>query len=174
MRKLTQSEKTLSCIVAAALFILLNIILGSYFLNHKAKLTDQIATKTNKLKSLQVLFADRQLWDKRAAWLQQKQPPLSNDNRAGEQLLEYIKSIAQKNDVLLENPGFATPAKTSYYHSVSLTIETKSTWPALIAFLRSVQQPEQFLVFESANVQIESTDPSMMHGKFRIAKWYAP
>jgi hypothetical protein len=29
-------------------------------------------------------------------------------------------------------------------------------------------------VFESVNLQIDSADPTMMRGKFKIARWFAP
>lgn len=160
--------------VGAMLFIIVNLFLVSSFLSQKTKLKAAIASRTSRLKSLQVLFADRQLWEKRQRWLDQNQPRLSNENGAGVQLLEYIKDVAKKNDVLLENPGFAAPEKTTSYHAISVNVETKSSWASLVAFLRSVQAPERFLVFESANIQIDPTDPAQMHGKFKIARWYAP
>jgi hypothetical protein len=43
-----------------------------------------------------------------------------------------------------------------------------------VRFLHDVQQPEGFVVFESVNLQIEPSDPTMMRGKFKIARWFAP
>jgi hypothetical protein len=36
-----------------------------------------------------------------------------------------------------------------------------------------VQQPEAFIVFENVNLAIDSGDPTMMRGKFKIARWFA-
>lgn len=41
-------------------------------------------------------------------------------------------------------------------------------------FLYEMQAPERFIVFESANLQIDQDDKTQIRGKFRIAKWYAP
>jgi len=64
-------------------------------------------------------------------------------------------------------PGTAATA-------ISVELQTKSTWPALITFLEHLQGPEQFIVVESANLRVDTSDPTMMRGNFKIAKWYAP
>src|SRR5205823_6349612 len=102
------------------------------------------------------------------------QPKLVNEGSAGVELLDYVKSVAKKSDVVLENPAIGSPAKAQFYRSVPVNIETKSSWATLIRFLESIQQPEQFIVFETANVAIDPADPAMMRGKFKIARWYAP
>jgi hypothetical protein len=37
-----------------------------------------------------------------------------------------------------------------------------------------MQDPEKFVVFESAQLQVDSADKTQMKGVFRVAKWYAP
>jgi hypothetical protein len=37
-----------------------------------------------------------------------------------------------------------------------------------------VQRPEEFVVFENVNLAIDGSDPTMMRGKFKIARWFAP
>jgi len=37
-----------------------------------------------------------------------------------------------------------------------------------------VQKPDGFVVFESVNLAIDSSDPTTMLGKFKIARWFAP
>ena len=174
MKQLTRSEKTLSVVVGTVFFILFNLLLVSHIVKRQAQLRIEITGKKTQLKALQVLFSERGKWITRDAWIREKQPRLANESGAGVQLLDQIKQIAKSNEVLLENPGWGAPEKTEFYRAVPVTIETKSSWPALIAFLRSIQQPDQFLVFESANVQIDPGDPAMMHGKFKVARWYLP
>jgi hypothetical protein len=44
----------------------------------------------------------------------------------------------------------------------------------LVHFLYDAQQPDAFVVFESVNLIIDSGDPTMMRGKFKVAKWFTP
>ncbi|MEY2439061.1 MAG: hypothetical protein QOI34_446, partial [Verrucomicrobiota bacterium] len=41
-------------------------------------------------------------------------------------------------------------------------------------FLYDVQQPEAFVVFENVTLAVDSSDPTKMRGKFKIARWFAP
>jgi len=174
MKALTRSEKTLSLVVGSLAFLLFNLLLGSFFLNQNARLHADFIAKSDELKKLQVLYSERDRWGKREGWLQKKQPKLENENRAGVELLDQVKQIAKSNEVLLDNPGLGVLDKKPFYKSVPVNIETKSSWPQLIAFLRSIQQPDQFLVLEKANVQIDSGDPSAIRGKFTVSRWYLP
>lgn len=174
MKQLTQREKVLAGAVGGILFLIINLVLVSKFLHSQAELRAMVVQKTNNLQVMEALSQARELWTKRDQWLGQKQPKLVNESSAGVQLLDYLKDNAKKAEVTLENPAIGTPTKTSSAISVPVSIETKSSWEALIRFLNSVQQPDQFIVFESANLQIDSTDQSQMRGRFKIARWYAP
>ena len=85
-----------------------------------------------------------------------------------------MKEIAGKHNVLIENPNLGGVDATPTHQATFVSIETKSPWQPLVRFLHDVQQPEGFVVFESVNLQIEPSDPTMMRGKFKIARWFAP
>ena len=161
-------------IIGSLAFLLFNLLLGSFFLNQKARLQADFIAKSTKLKNLQILFSERDRWNKREAWLQKIQPKLENESRAGVELLEQIKQIAKNNEVLLVNQGWGVLEKKEFYKSVPINFETKSSWPSLITFLRTVQQPDRFLVVEKADVKIDPGDPTQMHGNFTMARWYLP
>ena len=63
---------------------------------------------------------------------------------------------------------------TPSHQTVSATFETKSDWPPLVHFLYDVQRPEDFTVFEQVNLMVDANDPTVMRGRFKIAKWFAP
>ena len=169
--RMTPRERFLSTAVATVVFVLLNIVVAGGLLKKQARLRAELAQKTSDLRLMQTLFEERELWSKRDAWLQEKQPKLTNEGSAGVDLLDEIKAVAKANDLPpLENPQIGALTKTPLYHSVAVTCEAKCPWPALIAFLTAMQQPERFLVFESANIQIDPGDPSLIRGRFRIAR----
>ena len=171
---LSARERTLATIVGVVVFLLLNLFVLSAFSRKQALLREQLAARKNEQVSMQQLLAEREQWEQRDAWLSEKQPKLTDENTAGVQLLDQIRDFARPHEVTLENPAISTPARTQWYHSVSVTVETRSSWQGLIQFLQTAQAPGQFVVFESANVQIDANDPSQMRGRFKIARWYAP
>ena len=83
-----------------------------------------------------------------------------------------VQQIAGKYSVQIENPQIGGVEKAPTHQSVSATIETKSGWEPLVHFLYDVQQPDGFIVFENVNLLIDSGDPTIMRGRFKIAKWF--
>ena len=120
-----------------------------------------------------VFLREGDLWTKRDAWLRQHQPTLKNAAEAST-LLDELKQVAGKYSILIENPAIGAGETTPNHQTVFASIETKSPWPPLVHFLYDVQQPESFVVFESVTLMIDSGDPTMMRGKFKIARWFAP
>ena len=82
--------------------------------------------------------------------------------------------MASKYSVLIQNPAIGSGETTPNHQTVFASIETKSPWPPLVHFLYDVQKPDGFVVFESVNLAIDSSDPTTMLGKFKIARWFAP
>ena len=89
-------------------------------------------------------------------------------------LLDQVKQTAGKHNILLENPAIGSGDSNANYQGVFASVETKGPWPPLVRFLHEVQQPESFVVFENVQLAIDGTDPTMMRGKFKIARWFAP
>ena len=174
MRTLNQREKLLSFAVGGVLFLLINLGFVRYLVNQHAIVKADYAARTQDWESMQKLLDERGLWDKREAWLAATQPKLANESAAGVELLNTLKTAAKTEGVTLENPAIGTIEKSIYYRSSPVNFETKSAWPALIKFLATVQQPDRFVVFDSANIQIEAGDPTLIRGKFRVSRWYAP
>lgn len=174
MRRLSARERVLSLAVGGVFFTLLTFGLISYLLRQHTTLQATLASKEGEWRTMQLLVAERGLWEQRDAWISEKQPKLANEGSAGVQLLDQIKGAARVHAVTVENPAIGAPETAEFYRTTPVNFETKSPWPALVKFLHALQQPEKFLVLDSANIQIDPTDPAMIRGKFRAAIWYAP
>jgi hypothetical protein len=137
--------------------------------NARAELALRKATREEQ----SVYIKEKDLWAARDKWLKQYQPTLKSAVEAST-LLDQIKEIGGKHNVLIEKPAIGAGDSTPDHQSVFASFETKSPWPPLIHFLYDVQKPESFVVFESVQLQIDSADPTMMRGRFKIARWFAP
>lgn len=172
-QRMNPRERRLAWIVSGAIFLIINLFIWSKLFdalgNARAELAVRKATRTEQ----GVYIKERDLWFRRDQWLKQHQPILKSAGEAST-LLDQIKEVAGKNNVLIEKPAIGTGDSTPDHQSVFVSIETKSPWPPLVQFLFDVQQPEAFVVFESVQLQIDSADPTMMRGKFKIARWFSP
>ena len=171
--KMNRRERILSASVAGVLFLLLNLFIWSWLFGMAGRARTELAAQRAARKQQSVYLKEKNLWAKRDQWLQQKQPSLKNAAEASS-FLDQLKQIAGKYNILIENPAIGSGETTPTHQTVFASIETRSPWPPLVHFLYDAQQPDAFVVFESVNLIIDSGDPTMMRGKFKIAKWFTP
>ena len=172
--QLTQREKILSIGVGTVAFLFVNFFVVDLFLKNKTALTAGIARQEAQLKMTRSRFAEKGMWQEREAWLVATQPKIANENSAGVELLDQVNKIASAQTVTVESPVIRPPARRPEGTVVSVEVGVKSQWKSLVGFLSALQQPEQFMVLEKANLKIDAKDQTQMEAKFTVAKWYAP
>ncbi len=171
--RMNPRERVLSIIIAGALFLLINLYLWNSLLGMLTRTRTELAERRAMRTQQTVFLQEKPMWEKRAEWLKKNQPTLQSPQEASS-LLDQVKQVASKHKVLLENPSIGSGESNPNYQAVFAAVETKSPWPPLVHFLYEVQKPESFVVFESVNLAIDSADPTMMRGKFKIGRWFAP
>jgi hypothetical protein len=173
LQRMNPRERMLSLVVAGTLFLLINLFLWSSLLGMLGRTRAEVAERKAQRKEQAVFLKERAMWEKRDQWLKKFQPALKGPGEASS-LLDQVKQVAARHKVLIENPQIGSGETNPQYQSVFASVETKSAWPPLVHFLHEVQKPESFIVFESVNLAIDSSDPTVMRGKFKIARWFAP
>ena len=171
--RMNQRERVLSWIIAGTMFVLLNLLILSWIFGALGRARAELAARKTALAEQALYIKERDLWTKRDEWIRQHQPTLKNPAEASA-LLDQLKEVAGKYSVLIENPAIGSGETTPYHQTVFASIETKSPWSPLIHFLYDVQRPDAFIVLENVNLAIDGSDPTMMRGKFKIARWFAP
>ncbi len=172
--KISPRERTLLAVIGTLVFLFLNLVAFNALRNRLATSDAALASKTKELATLREILTERDLWESRDQWLNAHQPKLENREQAPVALLDYLKQSARTHNVALENPQLGTLESQPTHQAVSVTIDTRSSWDSLIALLHTLQQPEAFIVLESAMLEIDPNDATRMHGRFKIARWYAP
>jgi hypothetical protein len=171
--RLNPRERVLSWIVAASVFVLVNLFILNWIFGALGRARSDLGARKATLTAQALYVKERDVWTKRDEWIRQHQPTLKNPAEASA-LLDQLKQVAGKHNVLIENPAIGSGETTPNHQAVFASIETKSAWPPLVHFLYDVQQPAAFVVFENVNLAIDGSDPTMMRGKFKIARWFAP
>ncbi|MFL6595892.1 MAG: hypothetical protein ACJ8HQ_10665 [Chthoniobacterales bacterium] len=170
---MNQRERVLSLVIAGLLFVLVNLFIWNSLIGAVRRTHSDLAARKSVRAQQNVFLRERKMWQQRAEWLSKRQPVMKSPVEAST-LLDQVKQAAAKHNVLIENPAIGSSDTTPNYQAVFASVETKSPWPPLVHFLYDVQQPENFVVFESVNLAIDSADPTVMRGKFKIARWFAP
>jgi hypothetical protein len=172
--RMNRRERILSLMVASALFVLINFFLWSWILGAVGRSRSELAERKLKRKEQEVLIKERDLWTQRDQWLQEHQPAFNGASEASTLLEQKLRPVAAKYNILLENPQIGSGETTPSHQTVWASVDTKSDWQSLVHFLYDVQQPDAFIVFESATLAVDSGDPTKMRGKFKVARWFAP
>ena len=172
-QRLNPRERRLGLIVAAIVLVLVNWYLWGKLFGSLDRARADLAARQNTRKVQEVFIRERDLWEKRAKWLSEHQPTLKGPGDAST-LLDQIKQVAGKHNVLIENPAIGTSDATPERQAVFASFDVKTGWPPLVHFLYDIQQPESFIVFESITLNIDAADPTQMRGKMKIARWFAP
>ncbi len=142
--RMNQRERVLAMIVAGILFALINWLFSAIGRGHA-----ELATRKETRKQQTIYVNERDLWTKRAEWVQQHQPVLRDAGEASKLLEEQLRPVADKYKVLLENPQIGSGETTPNHQTV-------------------------FATFETVNLSVDSNEPTMMRGKFKVARWFAP
>jgi len=173
LARMNQRERLLALVVAAILFVLINIFIWSAILGMSAGARAAYAEQRAAREEQKVYLSEEKMWQKRADWLKKHQPRSNNPAEASS-LLTLVKEIAGRYNVQIENPQIGPVETTPSHASVSATFETKSGWEPLVHLLYDAQKPDAFIVFENVNLMVDASDPTVMQGRFKIAKWFAP
>jgi hypothetical protein len=172
-QRMNPRERRLALMVAGALLLLINLVIWSKLFDALGNARAELALRKSARQEQSIYIKERDVWARRDQWLKKYQPTLKSAVEAST-LLDQVKEIAGKHSVLIEKPAIGAGDSTPDHQSVFASFETKSAWPPLLRLLFDVQQPESFVVFESVQLQIDSADPTMMRGRFKVARWFAP
>jgi Type II secretion system (T2SS), protein M subtype b len=172
LARMNQRERMLVFAIGAILFLLVNFAIWSFLFGMSAGARADWAARRATRAEQKVYLDEYQTWTKRAEWLKKNQPTLSNPAEASS-LLTQLKQIAGKHNVQIDNPQIGATETTKTHQSVSVSIETKSGWESLVHLFYDTQKPEAFVAFETVNLMVDGNDPTVMHGRFKIAKWFA-
>jgi len=136
--RMNQRERLLSWIVAGAVIVLVNLVILSWLFGALGRARIELAARKAALAEQAVYVKERDLWTKRDEWLREHQPTLKNPAEASV-LLDQLKQVAGKYNVLIQNPAIGSGETTPNHQTVFASIETKSPWPPLVHFLLTWQ-----------------------------------
>ena len=179
--RLTPRERKLLLLVGGALFLVINLFLARAVIRSVQSARAEAQAQQSAWEAARGMLAQEQLWATRGAWLRENQPALTQGrDRANVELLGEVDGLTKQMGLTLESPPVINPAEppsggtTPAQQSVSVTIDAKGTWEALVRFLHAAQQPRTFIVFENASIQADPADAKLLRARLRVARWYAP
>src|SRR4030095_3571261 len=127
-QRMNPRERVLSWLVAGTVTVLLNLWILSSLWAAVASAQKEFRTRRSKLAGQDVYVRESDTWTKRDKWMRQHQPELTSPAEASA-LLDQLREIAGKYNVLVENPAIGTGETTPYHQTGFASIETKRPSP---------------------------------------------
>lgn len=175
LAQMSQRERTLALLVGGVVALLINVVVIKFFITqHKVQSTAIAATKA-KIEGLKKRETERTLWAERDAWVTANLPVLGDEQVANRELGNAIKEIAQKHSVTLESPNPGVPSRGVPTHiSLPYKLSAKAAWTPMFEFLRELQAPGKFIVFNPLSLKVDPSDKTQLRAELSVAKWFAP
>jgi len=172
--QMSQREKTLAFLVGGAIAVLLNVFIIKFFMGKYNEYSEIKIKAEGELRGYKILDTERERWAKRDAWLTANLHPMGEEAEMDKSQRDYLKSLAQKNDILIDSvsPGKST-ALTSYT-AFNTGLECKGGWEQLIGFLSDLQNQKNFTVVDPMDIKVDVNDKTKFKASIRVVKWFAP
>src|ERR1700745_3169157 len=103
-QRMNPRERLLSWIVAGTVFVLLNLWILSWIFGALGGARKELEARRATLAEQALYVKERDLWTKRDEWIRKHQPALQNPAEAST-LLDQLKEVAGKYNILFENPA---------------------------------------------------------------------
>jgi len=175
LAQMSQRERTLTLIVGGVLALLINVVVIKFFMTQHQVQRKAIVDTKAKIEDLNRRETERAMWAERDAWLTANLPDLGDDQVASRELGNVIKQIAQKHSVTLESPNPGVPSRGQpAYVALPYKLSAKAPWTPMFEFLRELQAPGQFIVFNPLTLKVDPADKTQLRAELTVTKWFAP
>lgn len=174
---LTAREKKLLLACVGSLVLVGGMLAANEFLNRRRTAQERITTLQSELDELQVLFDDRDFWNKRGKWLRETMPTTESLGQAQAKLLEDVQNDALDLELKVEQQRLLEPASNENYREVAVEVRLRGDQTTLLGWLASLQSPERFQAIKAIEFDIdtrakEKTPQAIC--EMTLARWYKP
>src|SRR4051812_15946312 len=107
VQRMNRRERFFAAIVGGGVFLFLYLYVWGKISGALEAARTELGEQKATRKTQEVYIKERDLWVKRAEWLKAHQPVLKGPGEAST-LLDQIKGVASKHNVLIENPAIGT------------------------------------------------------------------
>ena len=167
-------ERTLALLVGGVIALLVNVVIIKFFMGKKTEFQLSIAKTEGQIAQKKALESERAFWAERDAWLNANLPTFGDPLVANRELTKQLTELAKKHGVTLETPQNGVPSRQKEYVGLGVRVSGKGPWVPMMEFLRELQEPGQFIVFDPLDLKVDATEKTLLRADVTVTKWFAP
>ncbi len=177
MRSLTSREKWLLASCFAVIFLIANGFAARTIKKNLGGSDSTIRELENELADQSMWLDDAERADAREKWLNEVMPNGSNFGKEQADMLQAIQDDLFDRKLKIEQQSFQEISKEVFFTEVAIRLTVRGDQSAVIEWLTTLQNRDQFQVIKSLNLRIDSkskeVEPQAIC-QITLAKWFAP
>lgn len=177
-QSLTSREKKLLALCVGVLGFMAVAILANEFMKRRSVALQKISALRVQKAENDTWMADRDFWQKRRAWLDEKMPVAESLGRAQGQLLEDLQNQALDRGITAEQPTLPPlAAPNENFREVTVSMRIRGDQTTVLGWLATLQSPEKFQAVRQLEIEIDtrSREPTpQVVCNLMVARWFKP
>lgn len=167
------SEKRL--LIALLTMLLLGgvVIASDFYFDRRDLLVNERARLEEEWIVIETLFEEKELWEARAAWLEQTQPPFVSAEAIEQDI--YQQALAKEAEgVTTSRQSLMPTITTPDYVQAGVSLTAAGELSDVFRWLYDLNRPDEFRVIRNLKVAPDKENAGDVVAQFELLRWYAP
>ncbi len=169
---MTARERTLAIGLVSVLLAGGTLLAGIQLKNWKMRVDDGEYELEMRRAEADILLEQKDLWVKRAEWINGKQPAFTSQRNAEEQLLRLVQDTGSARNIEIKQNQISNPAELPGMVAATITVQGQADFQSTMSWLYDLQQPGSFVSIPSIAITPNDEDTSQVNVAFVLQKWY--
>lgn len=182
MRGLTNREKRLLGLCLLSIFLVANLFAARAISRSLGGGKAKIEALKNELAENQMWLEERDLWERRRAWLDENLPEslvrqrISVGNAQGD-LMQTLQNDVLGRRLEIERQTLVEPQTTAFYDEVAVSFRVEGDAAEVNRWLATLQAPDRFQVIKNIELELDGRSREVepqAECDITVARWFAP
>ncbi len=182
MRGLTTREKRLLGFCLLSIFLVANLFAARAIARSLGGGKAKIQALENELAENRMWLEERDLWERRRAWLDENLPEslvrqrISVGNAQGD-LMQTLQNDVLGRRLEIERQTLVEPQTTAFYDEVAVSFRVEGNAAEVNRWLATLQAPDKFQVIKNIELELDGRSREVepqAECDITVARWFAP
>lgn len=160
--QVTKNEKFLLTVLAAVVFLIANWFGYRFLVQKQTAMSLSVREMRADEAEAKVELLESDRWAQRMAWIQSKQPAMTDEDDAKAQVLEYVLKGARDNQLEIEEQNLNDVEHGAGGARVNVSVKVKGAMESLVKWLTAIEKPEQFYAVSSFSLKADPDQKSFI------------
>lgn len=168
-----RSEKRLLAILLSLLVLGGLVLSFDIFREKRQELLAEQSRLEMEWVEIEALFEEKEIWELRAAWLEQNQPSFTS-NEAISQAIFNDSMAENRRGIDITKQTLLPVETTDTYVQAGISVTASGELAAISRWIYDITRPASFRTIRNLAIRPNADDPGNITAQFELLRWYAP